>query len=107
MNEVRILPPDYLRFQPAYALSGTDGGLWRRVLAVEWLAGLGGGLAECGACPELVLPEGMRLEPPGDLWATPTPATQTFDRLLFVALAGVLLALVSIAAVARGLGCLS
>lgn len=106
MTEVRILPPDYLRFQPVYALAGTDGGVWRQAAEVEWLAGLGGGLVERGACPVLMLPEGMRLEPSPDLWATPTPATRTFDRLLSMALAGVLLALVSVAA-ARGLGWLS
>lgn len=27
---MRILPPDYLTFQPDYAVAGTDGGLWRR-----------------------------------------------------------------------------
>lgn len=50
MTELRVLPPDYLRFQPAYALSGTDGGLWRCVLDVEWLASLGGDPVERGAC---------------------------------------------------------
>ncbi len=49
MTEVRILPPDYLRFQPAYALAGTDGGLWRRVLAMDWLANLGGDLVDRSA----------------------------------------------------------
>lgn len=98
MIEPRILPPDYLSYQPPFTLSGTDGGLWRRAAEVEWLAGLGGGLVECGACPVRVLPEGMRLESASDLWATPTAATQTFDRLLFLAIAGALLALVAIAA---------
>lgn len=46
--DMRILSPDYLTFQPAYAVVGTDGGLWRRVLAANWLARLGGDPVECG-----------------------------------------------------------
>lgn len=49
MTPVQMLPPDYFRFAPAFTLSGTDGGLWRRILAVEWLACLGGDPVECGA----------------------------------------------------------